>query len=88
VFAYNTQPYFTSIGRKPEEIGKYLSWVPLVGGSFSVLLGGFISDRLVKRLGMYSRILVIGISLVSIAPIRGVTVILLPAVYKQDLPIL
>ncbi|XP_048776691.1 MFS-type efflux pump MSMEG_3705-like isoform X2 [Ostrea edulis] len=73
VFAYNTQPYFTSIGRKPEEIGKYLSWVPLVGGSFSVLVGGFISDRLVKRLGMYSRILVIGISLLIAAPFAAGT---------------
>lgn len=65
VFAYNTQLYFTQIGQTPEQIGKYLSWIPLVGGSFSVLLGGFISDRLVRRLGLYSRILVIGVSLVS-----------------------
>ncbi|XP_061169687.1 MFS-type efflux pump MSMEG_3705-like [Saccostrea echinata] len=73
VFAYNTQPYFTSINRSPEEIGKYLSWVPLVGGSVSVLLGGFISDRLVRRLGLYSRILVIGISLLIAAPFAAGT---------------
>lgn len=73
VFAYNTQLYFTQIGQTPEQIGKYLSWIPLVGGSFSVLLGGFISDRLVRRLGLYSRILVIGVSLVSYITVRYTT---------------
>lgn len=73
VFAYNTQLYFTQIGQTPEQIGKYLSWIPLVGGSFSVLLGGFISDRLVRRLGLYSRILVIGVSLVSFITVRYTT---------------
>ncbi|XP_022326868.2 MFS-type efflux pump MSMEG_3705-like isoform X1 [Crassostrea virginica] len=73
VFAYNTQLYFTQIGQTPEQIGKYLSWIPLVGGSFSVLLGGFISDRLVRRLGLYSRILVIGVSLLIAAPFAAGT---------------
>lgn len=38
-----------------------------------MLLGGFISDRLVRRLGLYSRILVIGVSLLIAAPFAAGT---------------
>ncbi|KAK3087414.1 hypothetical protein FSP39_005573, partial [Pinctada imbricata] len=87
VFAYNTQPYFQAIGETKEDIGKYLSWIPLVGGSFSVLLGGFISDRLVKRLGMYSRVIVIVASLVIAAPFAAGTLFFdPPAAYFFQIP--
>ena len=42
-----------------------MSWIPIVGGTFSVTIGGFLSDRIVKKLGLYSRIIVIIVSLVS-----------------------
>jgi hypothetical protein len=65
VISYNTQQYFTDLGQTKEQIGDYMSWIPIVGGTFSVTIGGFLSDRIVKKLGLYSRIIVIIVSLVS-----------------------
>ncbi len=64
VWAYNTQPYYTSLGQTPQQIAGYMSWIPLVGGSLGVVAGGFISDRLVKNHGPTGRVLVIVVSLV------------------------
>lgn len=47
------------MGEDPSTIGLWMSWVPFVGGSIGVVLGGFISDRVVKRVGPYSRLLVL-----------------------------
>ena len=66
VFAYNTQPYFIGIGETKEDIAKYMGWIPIVGGSLGVAMGGFISDRLVKGRGVYARVAVVITSLVSI----------------------
>lgn len=33
VWAYNTQVYFDSIGQTPTQIGFWMSWIPVVGGS-------------------------------------------------------
>ena len=64
VWAYNTQPYFNKY--YPEtNVGKYMSWIPLVGGSLGVVLGGFISDRLIKNRGYYARVWVLIFSQVS-----------------------
>ena len=64
VWAYNTQPYFNKY--YPDvNVGKYMSWIPLVGGSFGVVLGGFISDRLVKNRGSYARVWVLVFSQVE-----------------------
>lgn len=65
VWAYNTQPYFTDLGLTRDEIGTWMSWIPIVGGSLSVVTGGFIADRVVKR-GLYARVMIIVISLVKI----------------------
>ncbi|KAL5011414.1 hypothetical protein ScPMuIL_009965 [Solemya velum] len=87
VFAYNTQPYFTAIGQTKEDIGEYMSWIPLVGGSLSVLIGGFISDRVVRRLGMYARVIVIFISLIVAAPFAAGTLFLSPPyAYISQIP--
>lgn len=59
VWAYNTQPYFESIGQTSTEIGRYMSWIPLVAGSIGVVFGGFISDRIVKQRGLHARVLVL-----------------------------
>jgi len=65
VFAYNTQPYFIGIGETKEDIAEYMGWIPIVGGTLGVTVGGFISDRLVKGRGVYARVAVVIISLVS-----------------------
>ena len=59
MWAYNTQPYYESMGQTAAQIGKYMSWIPLVGGSVGVVLGGFISDKVVKRVGPHARLLVL-----------------------------
>ncbi|XP_013388870.1 protein spinster homolog 1 [Lingula anatina] len=68
VWAYNTHPYFEAIGRPTDEIGTYMSVIPLVGGSIGVVLGGFISDVIVKRRGPTARVLVLVASQVLAAP--------------------
>lgn len=65
MWAYNTQPFFSAIGQSPTEIGAYLSWIPLAGGSVGVVLGGYISDNFVKKRGSEARVLVVVISQVS-----------------------
>lgn len=62
VWAYNTQIYFQAIGQSPQTIATYMSWIPLVFGSAGVVFGGFISDRVVKRVGLYARVIVLTIS--------------------------
>ena len=64
VWAYNTQPYFNKYYPNTN-VGEYMSWIPLVGGSFGVVLGGFISDRVIKNRGFYARVWVLLFSQVS-----------------------
>jgi MFS family permease len=59
VWAYNTQIYFQDIGTSAHVIAKYMSWIPLVWGCIGVVLGGFIADRVVKRVGVYARVCVL-----------------------------
>ena len=56
VWAYNTQIYYQDIGTDDETIAWYMSWIPLVFGCVGVSLGGFISDRVVQRIGPYARL--------------------------------
>ncbi|MBN3299814.1 SPNS1 protein, partial [Amia calva] len=65
VWAYNAQNYF-NFYFPSEDVGRWLSWIPLVGGSAGVLFGGFISDRVVKKRGLTARIWVLVISQVRI----------------------
>ena len=65
MWAYNTQPYFESVGQTASQIGTYMSWVPLVGGSIGVILGGKVSDFLMKRMGLVARVFVLTVSQVS-----------------------
>jgi hypothetical protein len=58
VWAYNTQPYFDKY--YPDvNLGYWMSWIPLVGGSMGVLLGGVISDQVIKNRGLYARVWVL-----------------------------
>ncbi len=40
----------------------WLTWITIGGGSIGVVLGGFLSDRLVSKLGLSGRALVLAIS--------------------------
>lgn len=66
VWAYNTQPFF-SLTFDDAIIASYMSVIPLVGGSIGAVVGGLISDLLVKGRGPYARIWVLIISQVGVS---------------------
>ncbi|CAH1785992.1 unnamed protein product [Owenia fusiformis] len=78
VWAYNTQPYFESIHQTRDQIAKFMSWIPLIGGSLGAVLGGFISDRVVTRRGPTARIMVLVISQLVAAPFAAGALFLNP----------
>ncbi|XP_074655462.1 MFS-type efflux pump MSMEG_3705-like [Tubulanus polymorphus] len=87
VWAYNTQPYFESVGQTPEQIGTFMSWIPLVAGSIGVVLGGFISDKFVKKRGPYGRVIVLVISQMLAAPFcAGALFLPMPWAYISLIP--
>jgi hypothetical protein len=59
VWAYNAKAFFRRMHCDEIGVGIYLSWVPVVGGSIGVFVGGWISDILVHRWGMKARIIVL-----------------------------
>jgi MFS family permease len=65
VFAYNIKPFTIDEYCDEEVIGRFMSWVPLIGGSFGALLGGYVSDKLRKKAGGKGRICVLILSQVS-----------------------
>ena len=65
VWAYNVKAYFKQYYCGRVNVGDYLSWVPLVGGTLGALVGGFISDRLARSKGFNSRLWVLITSQVS-----------------------
>ena len=62
VWAYNTQPFFQDKGYSPDTIASFMSVIPLVAGSLGAVVGGLISDVLVKGRGPYARIWVLIVS--------------------------
>ncbi|KAK0066290.1 MFS-type efflux pump [Biomphalaria pfeifferi] len=68
VLAYNSQLYFETTNVSKEMVGSYMSWIPLVGGSIGALGGGFISDRVVRKWGLYARVSVLVASQLLAAP--------------------
>lgn len=87
VWAYNTQVYFDGLGQTPAQIGSYMSWIPIVGGSIGVVFGGFISDRVVQRTGPHGRIWVLVLSQILSAPFAaGVLFLDPPYCYYSLLP--
>ncbi|KAK2167441.1 hypothetical protein NP493_1275g00004 [Ridgeia piscesae] len=87
VWAYNTQLYYQSVGETTATIGSYMSWIPLLGGSIGVILGGFISDRIVRRIGPRGRLIVLTISQVSAVPfVAGALYLDPPYAYLSLLP--
>ncbi|KAL8609601.1 hypothetical protein ACOMHN_023737 [Nucella lapillus] len=73
VWAYNTQPYFQAVGQTQANIASYMSWIPLVFGSLGVILGGQVSDLVLKRTGVMARVLVLSLSQLLAAPFAAGT---------------
>ncbi len=78
VWAYNAKPYFTQYYCSESSVGVYLSWVPLVGGTIGAVLGGLLSDRLVRSKGQVARLWVLVISQLLACPFLIGTVLLPP----------
>ena len=62
VWAYNVKAYFYQYYCGTVNVGEYLSWIPLVGGTIGAVVGGFVSDRLAKSRGDTARLWVLVIS--------------------------
>ncbi|XP_069987687.1 protein spinster homolog 1 [Penaeus vannamei] len=57
-WAYNTQLYF--ITYYPDfNLGLWVTGASIIGGSLGVAVGGFVSDKLVKRIGLRARLYVL-----------------------------
>ena len=65
VWLYNCDVYYESLGQRAEEIGTYMSWSPVLGGSLGLVLGGYISDSITEKYGTNARLLVVIISQVT-----------------------
>ena len=70
VWAYNVKAYFGQMYCERVDVGQYLSWVPLVGGTLGSLLGGVISDRLARHSGYKGRMWVLIVSQVNTHKVR------------------
>jgi MFS family permease len=67
-WAYNTRLFFQTY--YPDfDIGVWILCASVVGGSFGVFAGGFFSDRLVKYLGLPSRLWVLALCTLLAAPL-------------------
>lgn len=78
MWSYNVKPYFTRYYCSALNIGTFLSWVPLVGGTLGAVLGGFVSDRLVKKRGQTTRLWVLIASQLLAVPFLVGAVLLPP----------
>ena len=78
VWSYNVKAFFHRYYCSFVNIGAYLSWVPLIGGTMGAVLGGLISDRLVRKRGQAARFWVLIASQLLAAPFLVGTVFLPP----------
>lgn len=65
VWAYNVKTYFSQLYCEQVDVGVYLTWVPLVGGTLGALCGGLVSDRLARSSGHRGRMWVLILSQVK-----------------------
>ena len=70
VWAYNVKIYFGQLYCEHVNVGEYLSWVPLVGGTLGALFGGLVSDRLARFSGHKGRMWVLIVSQVTLILMR------------------
>lgn len=69
VWAYNTNVFFeTAQHQTRNQIAAFMSWVPAVAGSCGAVLGGWLSDALLKRSGVSARFGVLVVSQFLAAP--------------------
>ncbi len=60
VWAYNTEIFYEHVyDLSPDHISRFMSWIPLVAGSLGAVVGGLLSDLVVKKRGAYARITVL-----------------------------
>ena len=78
VWSYNVKSYFSQYDCSSFNVGSYLSWVPLVGGTLGALLGGLVSDRLVRKKGQLTRLWVLIVSQLLAVPFLVGAVLLPP----------
>ena len=71
MWAYNVKAFFNQYYCGRVNVGDYLSWVPLVGGTLGAVLGGYVSDRLAKSRGTDARMWVLIVSQVRGGGRRG-----------------
>lgn len=67
-WGYNSALYFQTYFPFYASSNIWLSWITILGGSLGVILGGYMSDRLVTRMGIASRALVLAGSQLLAAP--------------------
>ena len=81
VWAYNAATFFENVDNQSgTQQATYMQWIPLIGGCFGALLGGFISDRFVKKSEPWKRLLILVASNVTAAPFAFLA-LWLPAPY-------
>ena len=64
-WVYNTQNYFNEYYPN-YNASMWLTTTAIIGGSFGVFFGGWLSDHLVKRFGLHSRLWLLSITTVRI----------------------
>ncbi|ODM94927.1 Protein spinster 2, partial [Orchesella cincta] len=67
-WGYNSALYFQTYFPNYSSASIWLTWITIGGGSLGVILGGYVSDRLVSRLGISSRALVLAGSQIIATP--------------------
>lgn len=76
-WAYNTRPFFQQYF--PDfDLGVWILCASVLGGSFGVFAGGFFSDRLVKVMGLASRLWLLSLCTALAAPLAFATLYLPP----------
>ena len=68
-WAYNAQLYH-DIYYPDFDIGLYLFFTSIIGGSIGIVVGGIVSDRIVKKVGVQARAWVLSVSQVIQCSIR------------------
>jgi len=81
VWAYNAADFFSNVdGQSGTQQAIYMQWIPLIGGCFGALLGGFVSDRYVAKSEPWKRLLILVASNLIAAPFAFLA-LWLPAPY-------
>lgn len=70
VWAYNVKTFFSELHCNTIDVGVFLSWVPIVGGTLGALLGGVLSDKFAGMSGYKGRMWVLVLSQVRILTVN------------------